>query len=917
MNTSQQQKNARSMLLGWLCMLAVSGPALAQNDNDDGENVADQDTIVIIGSRIKRTDMEGVSPVAQFSREQLEISGHNSLQDFIRTLTFTNGNTADDNNNSFANGTSTFNLRGLGNNATLVLVNGRRVAAYGQAQNITQNFVDLNSIPMAAVERVEVLKDGASALYGADAVAGVVNIVLRTDFDGAEYSIGYQTDTEGDSPQTSFNAIFGGGNDRTSFTTTLSYLGRDALFYRDRDFAVSADQRPRGGTDQRSTFGYPGTVFIPSLGAYSAAPGCPQDLIRPQLGGTVCSLNYNEFINFYPDSDRVSTALFVNHDINDDVTLYMDTSVNVNRSVNIAAPAPWVGPYGGIGVTTQSILPPGASNTQGIGFELYMPANNPFNPFGEDVGLVHRPVEFGPRTQEINGDTYRFNAGVKGYFSGTSWDYDVGLGYSRSNVLIENRNAINAVALQRLLMGIPDPAGSGDTLFYNPFGENDPRVLNTARMVYENRNVSWEKSLLANFTGSLFAMPAGDAGLAVGFEYRDVYFANESDPLRNVGGIVGTGQANDTFGARDITSVYAELALPLHDTVEAQIAARYEDYSDFGTTVKPKIGVRWQPLSELVLRASWGESFRAPSLAELFGGIVSSFPGGLVDPVRCPDPVGAQAGVNGNAADLNQNDCGNGQHQVNNGGNPLLEPEESTSWNFGVVWEPSMLENFAVSLDYFKFEHENIITTLPLTTILAINDPTQVIRANGPGTTIVLINNSFTNGAYQEISGFDMTMTYQMEWGEGLLGFQNSATYYDTFDFAPIALDANNNPIIGAPIDGTGNVTLGDFPQLRDNFSVSYTRGNHSVNATAHYRSGLRTTRANSLTGSADTPSWTTLDLSYTYLVGQNSKIQFGCINCADRDPVFDPNSSEEAGYFKSTDDPRGAVIFARWTQSF
>ena len=156
-----------------------------------------------------------------------------------------------------------------------------------------------------------------------------------------------------------------------------------------------------------------------------------------------------------------------------------------------------------------------------------------------------------------------------------------------------------------------------------------------------------------------------------------------------------------------------------------------------------------------------------------------------------------------------------------------------------------------------------------------------------------------------------------MELASGRLGFKNSATYYDQFDFAPIVLDANNNPVTGAPIDGTGNVVLGDFPQLRNNFSVSYSRGAHSVQATANYRSGLRTTQVNSITGTADTPSWTTFDLAYTMLIGQDKKLQLGCINCTDKDPVFDPNTSEEAGYFKSTDDPRGAVVYARYTQTF
>ena len=904
--------------VGYSVILATQVQAQQTGSENDETQVEDQGTIKVVGSRIRTTDLEGVSPVVIFGRDELEMSGHNTIQDFVRTLTISSANVGDDNNNSFANGTSSLNLRGLGLNATLVLINGRRVAGYGQAQNITQSFVDLNSIPMAAIERIELLKDGASAIYGADAVAGVMNIVLRKDYEGAELSVGYQSDVEGDSPQKSFNMIYGGGNDRTHFTTTFNYLDREALFYSDRDFSATADQSLRGGSDQRSLFGSPPTLISFENFTVDAADNCTS--VINALGGTACSFNYNDFINFYPDSERFATSLFVNHQINNNMALYIDASYNNNRSVNIAAPAPWTSVYNVAGSSTVSILSPEQQERRNLlpfsNLLVYFPSENPYNTSGEDLGLLYRPTDFGPRTGEINSQGYRFNAGVTGYLGSSLWDYDIGVGYTRSNVLVENRNGINGVALQQLFLGLDDPSGSGEVLYYNPFAPNDQNIIDIAKVTYENRNVSWEKSLVANFSGPLMSLPAGDLSLAAGVEFREQYYANESDPLRNSGGLVGTGRANDTFGARDVTSLYAEAVIPILETLEMQIAGRFEDYSDFGTTTKPKVGVKWQPFPQLAIRGSYGESFRAPSLPELFGGVVSSFPT-LVDPVRCPDPTGAVAGQNGNAADLTPADCGNGQTRVDNSGNPLLQPEESESYNVGVIWEPEFIKDFVVSFDYFNFDHENIIVQLPLNTILALNDPNQVIRPGGPGTPISSVNRSFNNGAYQTVNGFDLTMAYKMEIGEGTLGFKNSSTYYDQFDFAPVVLDANNNPTTGTPIDGTGNVVLGDFPQLRNNFSVSYAMGAHSVQATANYRSGLRTTNINAFTGSADTPSMTTFDLAYTMFIGNDKKVQLGCINCTDKDPVFDPNASEEAGYFKSTDDPRGAVVYARYTQTF
>ncbi len=896
---------------------AVVNTGWAQTDQN--EEVEDQGSIKVVGSRIRTTDMEGVSPIQVITREELETSGHNSVQEYVRTLTLSSGNAGDDNNNSFAPGTSSLNLRGLGLNATLILVNGRRMASHGQPQNITASFVDLNSIPMAAIERIEILKDGASALYGADAVAGVMNIVLRQDYEGAEFTVGYLTDTEGDAPEQSLSAIFGGGNDKTRYTVTLNYLNREALFYRDREFSTTADMRRFGGTDQRSLFGSPPTLISFDSGTVSAADNCTS--VISALGGTACSFNYNDFINFYPDSERFSSSLFMTHEINDGMELYMDLAFNNNRSVNIAAPAPWTSIYQDMtGNSTVSVLSPEQQATRNLlsfsNLLVFFPSDNPYNTSGEDLGLLYRPTDFGPRTGEINNQSYRLNTGVKGFFGDSDWDYDFGLGYSRSNVLVENRNAINGVALQQLFLGMPDPTGSGEMLYYNPFSPNDQSIIDIARLTYDVRNVSWEKSLVFNTSGTLFEMPAGLVGMAAGVEYREQYYSNENDPLRNTGGLVGTGRANDTFGDRDTLSLYAELRAPLLENLELQIAARYEDYSDFGTTTKPKVGLKWQPIPELALRASYGESFRAPSLTELFGGVVSSFPS-IVDPVRCPDPTGAQAGVNGNAADLTPADCGNGQTRVDNSGNALLQPEESESINLGVVWEPEYIDGLLMSFDYFSFEHENIIVQLPLATILALNDPNQVIRPGGPGTPIASVNRSFNNGSVQEVSGFDFNVAYRMEVGPGVLTLANQATYYDKFDLSPLVLDANNNPTTGAPIDGTGNTTLGDLPQLRDNFSVGYGWGDHSLQATARYRSGLRTSQVNSLTGTADTPSITTFDLAYTWLIGQDKKLQLGCINCTDKAPVFDANTNEEAGYFKSTDDPRGSIVYARYTQSF
>ena len=889
---------------GFAASMAVGAPASFAADEDDGAEEAER--IVVTGSRIKRTDIEGVSPVQSYSKEDLDISGHNTIQDFVRTLTTSNGNTGDDNNNSFANGTSTLNLRGLGNNATLVLVNGRRLASYGQAQNITEQFVDLNSIPMSAVERIDILKDGASAIYGADAVAGVVNFILRKDYEGAEVTLGYQTDVDRDTPQQSVSVTFGAGNDKTHFTSIFSYLKREPLFYRDREFSEDANHEDRGGVNQRSSFGYPGTIFDGAT--FTPGPGCDPDAV---VGG-ICRFNYNDFINFYPESERVSSTNFINHQLSDDANLFVDFTVNRNHSVNIAAPAPWVGPYNGFGGSTSDLVPAADQGLLLGGLAVYFPTSNPNNTFGQNVGLLHRPVSFGPRTGEITSNTYRIITGVEGFLTDT-WDYDVAVGYSRSDVLVENRNSINATALQQLLIGTPDPAGSGDMLYYDPFSTTqDQRVIDYAKVTFENRNNSYEKSLTANFTGPLFEMGGGEAGLAVGAEYREQTSIAQADPLRNFGGLVGTGRASDTRGYRDQTSLYAEMALPFTDNFEVQIAGRYEDYSDFGTTTKPKVGFKWDITDDLLFRASYGESFRAPSLVELFSGNVTSFIGGVNDPNRCPngdinDPA--------NVPDVTAADCGGGQFQVDNAGNPDLQPEESESYNAGIVWAPDSIEGLNIGFDYFSFEHENIITQLPLASILALDSADQVIRVNPSDrqSQIVSINQSYNNGSSQTVTGWDFDINYQWDALGGIMRVGNESTYYEEFEFQPLVIDENGDQQLGEVIEGTGNKQLGSFPQLRSNTQFSYATGDHAVTATGRYRSGIWATNNQTWRRTASLTTW---DLAYTY-DSDFGRWQLGCINCTDREPIFDPSGSEEAGYFKSLDDPRGTVVYVRWTQQF
>lgn len=903
----------RSLTFAALAAMSVSLPAVAQDDDEDS---AELDRLEVTGSRIKRTDIEGPSPVLVVTREDLDATGFNTVQDYVRTLAITARNNTDLNTNSFANATSQINLRGLGGNTTLVLINGRRVAAYGQGQNIVEQFVDLNSIPLSAIERIEILKDGASAIYGADAVAGVVNVILRKDYQGAEVSAAFLDSTDGDAGETNVSAVFGSSSADTSITVSANYFERNSQLLRDRDFSSNPGDFPaRGGVDQRSSFGNPGTVLTQD-GQVFPDPACPPE----SISGAVCRFNFNDFINAFPKSTRGGITAFINHNVTDDINLYVDASFTSSRSVNIAAPAPFT--IHGAGGSLPLLSPErvALSTIFGAPRALIIPVDNPGNFLGEEFALLYRPTDLGPRTGEIQSDNYRIVAGLQGAFL-DAWDYDVGAGFTRNKVLVENRNSVDAARLQGCIFGC-DPNGDGITDYYNPLGDEPDFVRDFVKVIYENRNISTEKYGYGGVSGFLpWGLPAGEIGLAAGVEYREQDLRAEADPLRNQGGLVGTGAASDTFGERDVTSAYVEFGLPLHDTVELQLAARYEDYSDFGTTTNPKVAIRWQPTSEYLFRASWGESFRAPSLFELFNGSVTSF-NGVIDPIRCPDgPNGA------NFSFTTTLDCGGGQFRTENGGNPFLLPEESDSYNIGFVWAPDFAEGLELQADYWSFEHENIIAQPALADILAFDNPDLVNRS--PATAaelaecgsercggIAFINNSFLNGDVQDASGLDLTVRYTWDTNAGTFFVNNDLTYYEKFEFtfAPSANDPNPEPI---DIVG-GTAILGGQPEFINNFQVGWNRGAHTVTAFIRHRDEVESTTVDTRDGSTFViDSHTTLDVQWEWYVFPESRLAFGCQNCTDEDPPFDNRSFVNEGFLTNWDDPRGAILYGRFTQSF
>jgi outer membrane receptor protein involved in Fe transport len=545
--------------------------------------------VIITGSRISRaSDFESPSPVVTVGHEAIEKSGYNNLQQLMERIPI-NGNgafsTRGNNQDSTANGAASISLRGLGADATLVLVNGRRVAVSPFAESVTTNFVDINSIPVAAIDRVEVLKDGSSAVYGSDAVAGVINIVLRKDFTGFETSVGYGSVTDGPYDERTASAIWGTGDEDSNVTVIFDYFKNTTLFNTDRGGAGSSNQTARGGQDFRSSRGYPGRFTVD--GVTRRDPACPSD----SIAGETCLYDFGVWNLLIPEAERTGLMLLAHQDVGGGIEFFTEIAAQHNTSVAQGAPTP---------------LDETANMT--------VPANHPNNPFpgATTIGIGrYRTVDAGPRQWDIETDNLRGVLGLRGSLG--QWKWEVAAQRARSESDQTGDRSQGWVRTDFLQNEIN--AGR-----YNPFGgvQNPQSVIDAITTSLVRRGRSQLKMYDAQISGDLFQMPAGPVRMAAGAEYREESVRDTPDDQFQRGLIFGT-EAIAAAASRDNKAAFVELSVPLLKGLELSLAGRYDASSDSGTSTTPPVALRWSPIESLALRASWGTGFRAPSLAQMAG----------------------------------------------------------------------------------------------------------------------------------------------------------------------------------------------------------------------------------------------------------------------------------------------------------
>jgi iron complex outermembrane recepter protein len=854
--------------------------------------------ITVTGSNII-PDIEGETslPVQVITREQIDRANVQTAAELMSTVSanMSFGAYSETESLSPPPGSPGFagaSLRGLGQGRTLVLLNGRRAVSYAFAGG---GGFDLNAIPVAAIERVEVLKDGASAIYGSDAIAGVVNFILRKDYRGAQAYAQYSSPQHTGGYSTHYNATAGYGDLASqSFNAfmTVDYQSYGGVRARDRPFA-STVYIPGEGVDQTSGNSFPGNVVTPAgtrnptgdpNNGY-ANPACLPPFSHPTVGAPrQCRFDGGTLAYIVDPSERLNVTGAVAWRIDADNEFFLQALYARNNFTFAVQPAP----------VSNMTLPPTSA---------YYP--HAFAQFfgigGQPLSVRWRTFELGLRTDAATSEQWDVVAGMQGVLHG--WNYDGALLYSQSHV---DDRYVDGYAKASALLPI---LNSG---LVNPFGFNTPDVvalMSTAKLDQTVRTgKGTHSSVDVHASNEIYPMPAGPLVVAAGAEARQWKLEQISSAvLQAIDVVGGFSFASPSWTAsRNVWAVFTEANVPIVKTLEANAAVRLDHYSDFGSTTNPKLSLRWQPASTFVLRASLGKGFRAPALDEVYvPPIYRTTPAtNLNDPLRCPVTNAPQ-------------DC-NTALPINVGGNPLLRPEKSTQWGVGGVWSPA--PGTAVGLDYYDIRLKNAIIGFGTGDVLAqcpdgINGagcpyihrgPADPRFPNLPGP-IVLIDVFGSNIANTRVSGIDLNGQItlpKLDWGRLTLAFQG------TYQF-DAKLRIGNAGYVNY-IDH--EMSPGVFTYWRHYLAMNWDYGPWSATLTDNFQKGTYDEAPSATNGTVqrrigDYDIW---NVSAFYKGFVNWTLSAGIKNLFDRNPPFSIQlGTNSIGYDPTYTDPRGRLFWA------
>ena len=856
------------------CALLAALPATAQTAADPANDPGEGETVVVTGSRIRQNPLAQAAPVTTLDNADIARTGLSSIADVLQRLpgaagglnsrfnrSGNNGNPPD--GGGVGAGSSEIDLRYLGSRRTLVLVDGLRFIN-GSAASGVPGAVDLNAIPDSMIERVEVLRDGASTIYGSDAIAGVVNIITKKRQNGFVASAQGGAYPQGDGVTQNYQLSWGHRDEEAgiSFVAGANYIKQGSVFAGDRSYYAFPDPGATACTTSCSS-GTPNGRFLinnPVTGTGMNLTLKSNPLGRPRFDPadpTGANSDFKEFtvadrFNFRPynylltPQERFGAFVNFQGDLGDKVRLTTRMIYNRRTSDNQAAPLPlFVGPDAGNGNLLDTISIDGT---------------NPYNPFGVTLAtgnaglprnydfIGRRFVENGPRRYSQKVETMYLGGTLDGKFavgSGT-WYWDANVIYASNTAKQVVQGNVNAANLARALGPVADCTGA--CVPFNIFGGEGsitPAMIDYITFQQRDRSEQAMVDATFNVTGTLFELPAGPLGLAAGYEYRRQSGSFTPDPLV-AAGLGSDIPAQATSGSFDVNEVYGELSIPvlkdvpLFRLLEGSFAARYSDYSTSGSRTTMKAGVSWKPVDDLRLRGTWAQGFRAPSIGELFG-TPSRFDGGVIDP--------CSADASGTSATVRQNCAAQGipagyvqtnqQLPILTGGNRALKAETSESWIVGGVYSPSWASGvgrLSLEVDYYTIKVDNAISSIGADVLLAnctqTNDPVAcgAITRSTSGA-ITQIRGLLQNIASLKSEGLDAILTWRSpSVGAGTFGLLWSNNFL--FEYSTTLPTADGSQTVRRQGTERGDQA---YPRFKSNATIDWSSPTFLASITGRY----------------------------------------------------------------------------------
>ncbi len=973
----------KSALLGSV-VLASGMVGYAQDGADSDDEARELDKVVIVGSQIVGSDVAGALPVTVLSVDDIDVTGASSGDELLRAIPQVGDIIFSEAEFTGVNGArgdiGSINLRGIGTGNTLVLLNGRRLVLHPGTQ--VEDFVPVNtvnsqSLPVTGIQRLEVLRDGAAAIYGTDAVAGVINTITQDDFEGLTGSLRY-----GGSENTDLRELTGtlkwGKNfndDRTNVSIFGNILDREGF---------SALQLRNSSTEDLRTF-FEGTPFegdtqlrnlstqtqwaeFRSLEGSIAALGDDDFHIQPDtfagclvdLGNGVCADNggsidtalrldrarYRELVG---NTERQNIMAFVNHEFLNGTEFFGEATyyhADYNREREAA-----------------QILSSG---------RLAVAANAFHNPFGVNLEIRdYRPLDAGPRRVDVENESFRLLGGFRGDWE--QWNWETAFLHSEAETT-DITNRVSNTLFQQAINGTTADAynifAGGNTTDTNAPGTFNSQASIDSFLVPVSR-VGETSLTLADFkvsSGSFYALPAGDIGIALGAEFRREEFTDDRDArldgtivftdsvTGNVIGsdIMGSSPTPDTNGDRDVFSAFAELAVPLVSenmnipliySLDAQLAIRAEDYSDVGSVAKPKVALSWYPHPDFQVRAAYSQGFRAPNLEQINATGIRRVNGSREDWILC------EATALANATAFDTGDCdGNSIESVRSGG-PDLQPEENDNISIGLVYQPSFVDDLTFTLDWWRIEQEDVVgifgdqNQISLDYVLRLQGSSNpnVVRAAPtaaeialytaagltPAGEIIEVADQYVNLNPREFEGVDVGVNWGLDTDQlGTFDFKVNAAYLQEAFQEPgpagaTIIAAVDSGQANAAVDVPGSqsrVQQNGRPEWRGNASMIWRNGAWGAGLFYNYVGEVIDTSVTGPDGEIfEVDPFETVSLYGQYefeeWLGGETRIRVGARNITDEEP---PLADEFAsGYFPSLHSNRGRYWYVDIRKEF